>query len=200
MGKVARAGKVASQPPSKAVAALCCYCFFLEQRWWIMSELNSDTKADTARALHRVVRAMHDGNCPKCGNIDFDSKFKHCGDDGRIDYWQCRICKFMVTREEAEAALELFRPYMQANLAEFVKWRLNRITQPGKHWATVTMHGHTRQCLVTAVGPVSAVYNESDVVVVKSDGSLNSGLPDKLEFCYLEIQDWNDSGRYTHAT
>ena len=33
-----------------------------------MSDLNSDVSPERARALHRVVRAMHDGNCPSCGD------------------------------------------------------------------------------------------------------------------------------------
>lgn len=32
--------------------------------------LNSDVEPhDVARALHRVVRAMHDGECPQCHSI-----------------------------------------------------------------------------------------------------------------------------------
>lgn len=28
-----------------------------------------DVKDDEARALHRIVRAMHDGHCPSCGHL-----------------------------------------------------------------------------------------------------------------------------------
>lgn len=70
-----------------------------------MSELNLDH--DEARALHRIVRAMHDGECPKChtlsdsrrmlqydtpqvrcskcGKTSKENKQKYCGDGSDKD-------------------------------------------------------------------------------------------------------------------
>lgn len=87
--------------------------------------LNSDVSADEARALHRVVRAMHDGNCPKCGHVGPDDTFKWLTPDG-IARWECPKCRYSISAGEAEAAMEAFRPYMQANVEVFEKWRANR--------------------------------------------------------------------------
>jgi len=84
--------------------------------------LNSDVSLapDTARALHRVVRALHDGNCPKCGALNpSDTVY----DTAVYEGWCCPDCKFTITAEEAKAAMAAFRPFMEANLAIFEAWR-----------------------------------------------------------------------------
>lgn len=86
------------------------------------NEMNSDVTATEARALHRVVRAMHDGNCPKCGLLDAASEFVgfggHC----------CPRCEFYISHDDATAALETFRPFMELNVQVFEKWRAQRVT------------------------------------------------------------------------
>lgn len=89
--------------------------------------LNSDISGEQARALHRVVRAMHDGNCPKCGYLgpssEFEFRYANAPGGLRILDHICPKCKFRIGYKEAEAALEAFRPYMQANVEIFEKWR-----------------------------------------------------------------------------
>lgn len=79
--------------------------------------LNLDVSSEEARALHRVVRAMHDGHCPKCGHLGPSSVFyrdrEHC----------CPVCKFTVTDEEAATALKLFQPYLSKSVEVFERWR-----------------------------------------------------------------------------
>jgi hypothetical protein len=92
-----------------------------------MSNLNLDH--DEARALHRIVRAMHDGECPKCHSV-FDSR------DMRVrrtwstadnqSGWRCPACKFFISDEEAAAVFRIFAPFMERNLAVFEKWRASR--------------------------------------------------------------------------
>ncbi len=92
-------------------------------------KLNSDASANPQRdrALHRVVRALHDGNCPACGLLT-DSDAVRCINGN----WRCPRCAFGFTPDEAEAAMEAFRPYMRANLDEFEKWRQERKVYIGK--------------------------------------------------------------------
>lgn len=82
--------------------------------------MNSDVTASESRALHRVVRAMHDGNCPKCGLLEPSHEFVR--DDGHM----CPRCGFAISHDEATAALETFRPFMELNVAAFETWRANR--------------------------------------------------------------------------
>lgn len=92
-------------------------------------ELNSDVSSTEARALHRVVRAIHDGNCPKCGYLGSSDSFFTPGWNSRgvgHGYHKCPKCSFRITEEEAAAAMEQFRPYMQANVEVFERWRSAR--------------------------------------------------------------------------
>ena len=79
--------------------------------------LNLDVSAEEARALHRIVRAMHDGHCPKCGHLGPSSSFR------LGNRHECPICRFIIRDEEAEEALRLFRPYLRASLEVFERWR-----------------------------------------------------------------------------
>lgn len=83
--------------------------------------------ADEARALHRVVRAMHDGHCPACGHLSDASLFVRRGLS--VDH-VCPACNFVITQEQAEAALAAFRPYFQKALDVFIKWRDEREKKP----------------------------------------------------------------------
>lgn len=84
--------------------------------------LHLDVSLERARALHRVWRALNDGDCPNC--------HKHCPATaitrlvgGGI---QCPACWFQVTGPEIEEIERLFAPAMNAALAIFNKWREDR--------------------------------------------------------------------------
>lgn len=99
-----------------------------------MASLNSDVSAETSRALHRVVRAMHDGNCPQCGllwsSADFwNANVTHVSAHA---FYKCPACGFKITSGEAVAAMAAFRPHMQANLELFKKWRLGQLVSECK--------------------------------------------------------------------
>lgn len=76
-------------------------------------------QGEEARALHRVVRAMHDGHCPACGYLgpsgDFFSR--------SMSLHRCPMCRFEITGAESRAALATFRTYMERNLTVFKAWR-----------------------------------------------------------------------------
>jgi predicted RNA-binding Zn-ribbon protein involved in translation (DUF1610 family) len=80
------------------------------------SILNVTVDAEDARALHRVVRAMHDGHCPNCGELSKSDEMWKQG-------WKCECpkCGFYVTHEEAKAALDAFHGYMLKCRDVFIK-------------------------------------------------------------------------------
>lgn len=85
----------------------------------IATECNLDVeRGEIARALHRIVRSMHDGHCPQCGRLESADQFEH--HDGSHS---CPGCNFTITKEQAEAALLEFRPYLQKSVEVFKKWR-----------------------------------------------------------------------------
>jgi hypothetical protein len=94
-----------------------------------MSDLNPDQ--DEARALHRIVRAMHDGECPRCHQVSgsaqmridpaWASRYRPAG-------WKCPTCGFFISQAEAEDVFQIFAPFMKRNLAIFEKWRARRGT------------------------------------------------------------------------
>ena len=93
---------------------------------------------DEARALHRIVRAMHDGECPKCHAVHPSERMRYrlqgfTDENGnhypfatRESGWQCPSCRFKVTQDEADAVLKIFAPFMERNLAIFEQWRSER--------------------------------------------------------------------------
>lgn len=95
----------------------------------ISKELNIDAGTEhfeLARALHRVVRAMHDGHCPKCGHLASSMEF-----EPSEGYHCCPNCEFAITKEESDEALAMFLPYMQKNYDKFVAWQLHgRFVKP----------------------------------------------------------------------
>lgn len=91
-------------------------------------DLVLDVDAEHARALHGVVRAMHDGHCPKCGFLGPATDFERCKllDEFKrvveIDHG-CPQCGFLVTAKESKAALKAFQPHLNKSVAIFEKWR-----------------------------------------------------------------------------
>lgn len=86
------------------------------------ARLSLDVSAEHARALHRIVRSMHDGHCPKCGYLGSSESFYASG----MRQMQCPACSFFVTHDEADAALAEFRPHLQASVEVFENWRSSR--------------------------------------------------------------------------
>jgi len=87
-------------------------------------QLNIDH--NQARALHRIVRAMHDGECPNCHNV-FDSReMVRLGNGGIRLGWKCPECHFELTNAEATEIYQLFGKFMNSNLEVFLKWRQER--------------------------------------------------------------------------
>jgi predicted RNA-binding Zn-ribbon protein involved in translation (DUF1610 family) len=76
---------------------------------------------DCARAIHRIVRALNDGECPKCQALHSASEVRR--DDGDL---VCPTCGFEIRKAEAEAAIVLFAEPMTRALAIFEEWRANR--------------------------------------------------------------------------
>jgi hypothetical protein len=97
------------------------YIAALKQRLKVASPaLNLDH--DEARALHRIVRAMHDGECPKCHKVHDSRRMR----EGAVTGWRCPNCSFLITRTEADEVFRIFAPFMERNLAIFEKWRASR--------------------------------------------------------------------------
>ena len=84
-------------------------------------KLDSDA-GDRARALHRVVRAMHDGHCPNCGFIAGSEAFLV----NTLMGYECPRCQFRVDFQEAYEALLEFQPYFAKSVKVFNEWRQSR--------------------------------------------------------------------------
>lgn len=79
---------------------------------------------EVARSLHRVVRAMHDGECPKCHTIFPSHHMIQMPNLSKADYHHvCPGCGFTITAADAKAALATFAPVMAKNLKVFEDWR-----------------------------------------------------------------------------
>lgn len=90
--------------------------------------LNSDH--DEARALHRVVRAMHDGECPKCHKVHDSSAMRTAWQSDHmgsplvwVKGWKCPSCGFRIMQQVAEAALLQFAKFMDRNCDIFEEWQ-----------------------------------------------------------------------------
>jgi hypothetical protein len=84
----------------------------------LAEKLKFDVDFETARAIHRVVRGMHDGECPKCHTL-FDGFCMRLENGSE----QCPKCFFSISYEEIQAAMKAFAPVMERNLEVFEKWR-----------------------------------------------------------------------------
>ena len=102
----------------------------------IAEDCNLDVeRGERARALHRVVRAMHDGHCPSCGHLaPSDHFYRPGGLDPSLSLYDennvpietkhvCPNCQFTVTESEASQALAEFRPYLNKSVDVFLEWR-----------------------------------------------------------------------------
>jgi hypothetical protein len=86
-----------------------------------------DVSLEKARALHRVWRALNDGDCPKCHTYRAASEMLR-GHEFLSDapaIW-CPNCNFGVTHEEIKAIEKMFAPAMDAAVAIFEQWRAGR--------------------------------------------------------------------------
>lgn len=77
------------------------------------------TPFEKARAIHRVIRSMHDGHCPDCGHLDESDKFRAGGD------YMCPECEFFIPHELATRGIMLFNKYLKNSVAIFNQFRKN---------------------------------------------------------------------------
>jgi len=88
----------------------------------IVQPLALDVSMERTRALHRVWRALNDGDCPKCHTF-------HSATEINRSNWliECPSCGFIVTRSEIEDIEMMFAPAMDAAVAIFEEWRASRV-------------------------------------------------------------------------
>lgn len=86
-------------------------------------------KFERARSLHRVVRAMHDGECPKCHALCESDHMIVRGHSppGGPSHHRCPRCGFEITAEECAAVMGEFSVVMDCNLAVFEQWRAEKL-------------------------------------------------------------------------
>jgi len=88
-----------------------------------------DVSLERARALHRVWRALNDGDCPKCHKYHPASemiRYHKIVNDPTFKAIECPSCGFHVTENEIEAIEKMFAPAMDAAVAIFIEWRIRR--------------------------------------------------------------------------
>lgn len=84
--------------------------------------LNNDAHNE-CRAIHRVIRAMHDGECPQCHNLYASTDMVREREGAMVADHVCPGCGFTITHEQSEAGLKLFGTFMEKNLEIFERWR-----------------------------------------------------------------------------
>jgi len=80
-----------------------------------------DISLERARALHRVWRALNDGDCPKCHEFHAATEIVR-----EACYIGCPSCGFRVWRHEIREIEQMFAPAMDAAVAIFEAWRDER--------------------------------------------------------------------------
>lgn len=87
--------------------------------------LHLDVKLEKARALHRVWRALNDGECPACGVLSFaEGVWRWTRGQHTYKYaLQCPHCYFYITWNEIDRMSNEFAPVMQAAIRIFDEWR-----------------------------------------------------------------------------
>lgn len=84
-------------------------------------DLQLDVSLEKARALHRVWRALNDGDCPKCHKFHAATEIHRTADG-----IECPSCGFYVWLSEIELIEKLFAPAMDAAVSIFEDWRRSR--------------------------------------------------------------------------
>ena len=86
-----------------------------------------DVSLEKARALHRVWRALNDGDCPKCHHAVAATDVIRPNLKGGI-WLKCPNpdCGFYVTGQEITEIELMFAPAMDAAVAIFERWRESR--------------------------------------------------------------------------
>lgn len=87
--------------------------------------LHLDVNLEKARALHRVWRALNDGECPACGILSFaEGVWRWTRGQHTHKYaLQCPHCYFYITWNEIDRMEKEFAPVMQAAMRIFDEWR-----------------------------------------------------------------------------
>lgn len=95
-------------------------------------DLHLDVELDQARALHRVWRALNDGDCPKCHKaVAATDVIRPQNKDGVWIKCPNPSCGFLVMGKEIEEIERLFAPAMNAAVAIFESWREVRFARKG---------------------------------------------------------------------
>lgn len=86
-----------------------------------------DVSLETARALHRVWRALNDGDCPKCHHAVAATDVIRPNLKGGV-WLKCPNpdCGFQVMGEEITEIERMFAPAMDAAVSIFEQWRESR--------------------------------------------------------------------------
>ena len=95
------------------------------------NNLALDVSLERARALHRVWRALNDGDCPKCHTFHRASEVKSSYPMTTLDKFDgfkaesisCPTCRFTITRREIEEIEKMFAPAMDSAVKIFEDWR-----------------------------------------------------------------------------
>lgn len=96
-----------------------------------------DVSLEKPRALHRVWRALNDGDCPKCHKYHPATNMVRRRAlqrpprnffDTYESVIQCPSCGFAVTKAEIEAIEKMFAPAMDAAVKIFEEWRASQKT------------------------------------------------------------------------
>ncbi len=94
-----------------------------------------DVSLEKARALHRVWRALNDGDCPKCHRMHAASEVIRDTRDFVASVIAkkhqplgiaCPTCGFKIAYREIERIEELFAPAMDAAVSIFEDWRFHQ--------------------------------------------------------------------------
>lgn len=88
-------------------------------------DLDVDNEVE-ARALHRVVRAMHDGHCMECGYRAPAETFNQTLDLHTPSGYRCPSCGFSIAADEADDAMDAFHPTGLKSVAVFKNWAAKR--------------------------------------------------------------------------
>lgn len=82
-----------------------------------------DVSLEKARALHRVWRALNDGDCPKCHRAGAATEMLRFAHESGTQSIRCPLCFFTVYGHEIVQIEKMFAPAMDAAVAIFETWR-----------------------------------------------------------------------------